>query len=188
MTYNIEQIQVYKSSHSAKNRFLRGLWCICYILFFRYSPRIGFNFWRLFLLRCFGASVHSKSKVYPTVKIWAPWNLTLGARACLSDFVDCYCVGKITIGNNVAISQRAFLCTASHKIDQLNKPLISKDIVILDHVWVCAEAYIGMGTTLAEGSVVGARAVVISDAEAWTVVAGNPAKFIKKRVIVESSE
>ena len=38
-----------------------------------------------------------------------------------------------------------------------------------------------MGVTIGEGAVVGARAAVFKDVEPWTVVGGNPAKFIKKR-------
>jgi len=40
-----------------------------------------------------------------------------------------------------------------------------------------------MGLTIGEGAIVGARASVFKDVPPWTVVGGNPAKFIKKRVI-----
>ncbi|WP_431137886.1 hypothetical protein [Psychroserpens mesophilus] len=52
-------------------------------------------------------------------------------------------------------------------------------------VWICAGAFIGPGVTIGEGAVVGARAVVTSNGEPWTVVAGNPAILIKKRIISE---
>ena len=55
--------------------------------------------------------------------------------------------------------------------------------MIADRAWVAAEAFIGPGVTVGEGAVVGARAAVFKDVEAWTVVGGNPARFIKKRVI-----
>jgi putative colanic acid biosynthesis acetyltransferase WcaF len=42
-----------------------------------------------------------------------------------------------------------------------------------------------MGVTIGEGAVVGARGCVFKDVEPWTVVGGNPAKFIKKRIIKE---
>ena len=46
-----------------------------------------------------------------------------------------------------------------------------------------ADVFIGMGVTIGEGAVVGARASVYKNVAPWTVVGGNPAKFIKKRVL-----
>lgn len=108
----------------------------------------------------------------------------MGARSALAEGVDCYCVDQITIGGNVCVSQRVFLCSASHDISLISRPLIHQPIEIGDHVWICAEAFIGPGVKLAEGAVVAARAVVSKDVGAWGVVGGNPAKFIKKRELV----
>ena len=49
--------------------------------------------------------------------------------------------------------------------------------------WIGTSAFISMGVTIGEGAVVGACAAVFKDVEPWTVVGGNPAKFIKKRVM-----
>jgi len=49
--------------------------------------------------------------------------------------------------------------------------------------WVFAEAFVGAGVAVEEGAVVAARAVVVEDLEPWTVVGGNPARFLKKRVL-----
>jgi len=56
-------------------------------------------------------------------------------------------------------------------------------IVIGSQSWIAARAFIGPGVTIGEGAVVGACAAVFKDVEPWTVVGGNPAKFIKKREI-----
>ena len=53
--------------------------------------------------------------------------------------------------------------------------------MIEDQVWVSAKAFVGMGVTIGQGAVVGATASVYKDVEPWTVVGGNPARFIKKR-------
>lgn len=62
-------------------------------------------------------------------------------------------------------------------------PLIKPKIMIEDNVWVCTQAFIGPGVKVAEGSVIGACAVLTKDSEAYKVYAGNPAKLIKDRVI-----
>ena len=117
--------------------------------------------------------------VYSSTRIYAPWNLEMGEHSCLADEVDCYNVDKVRIGDNTTVSQKSYLCTASQDITKSNIPLITAPIVIEDQAWVGADAFIGMGVTVGQGAVVGARASVYKDIEAWTVVGGNPAKFIK---------
>lgn len=63
--------------------------------------------------------------------------------------------------------------------------LISSRITIHAQSWVCASAFISPGVTIGEGSIVGARAVVTKSTADWTIVAGNPAKVISHRKIVE---
>ena len=58
--------------------------------------------------------------------------------------------------------------------------VISEPIKICDKAWIGFEAVILKGVTIGEGAIVGARAVVTKDVEPWTVVAGNPAKMVKK--------
>ncbi len=55
----------------------------------------------------------------------------------------------------------------------------SKPIKICDKVWIGFDVVILKGVTIGEGAIVGARSVVTKDVEPWTVVAGNPVKFIK---------
>lgn len=105
--------------------------------------------------------------------------------ACLASDVDCYNVAPVTVGNFATVSQGTMLCTASHNIFSQNHELITAPITICDQAWVGAGAFIGMGVTIGEGSVVGARAAVFKSVAPWEVVGGNPAKFIKKRVIMQ---
>lgn len=89
------------------------------------------------------------------------------------------------MGSKVVVSQGAYLCTASHDITNPLNPLITATIRVNSFSWIAADAFVGMGVTVGEGAVVGARAAVFKDVEPWTVVGGNPAKFIKKRIIKE---
>ena len=123
---------------------------------------------------------------YPSVRVWAPWNLKVGGCVAIDDEVNLYSVDKITIGSKVAISREVFICTASHDITKPNRPLITAPITICDGVWIGARAIILPGVTIGEGAVVAAGAVVTKDVEPFTVVGGNPAKFIKKRELVVS--
>lgn len=112
-----------------------------------------------------------------------PWNLELEAHSCIASGVDCYNPAKIIIGKYSTISQRTYLCTASHNISSSKHEQTEKPIIIESKAWVAAEAFVGPGVTIGEGAVVGARAAVFKDVAPWTVVGGNPAKYIKDRVI-----
>lgn len=166
-------------------RFLRLVWFLVWLIAFRPTPRWALHGWRRGLLRAFGAKVGNGSRISPSARIWAPWNLVMGDYSVLAEGVDCYSMDKIVIGSKVAVSQRSYLCTGSHDIDSLRRPLITKPIVIQDHVWICAESFVGPGVSIGEGAVVGARAVVVRDIPAWSVVGGNPARYIKKRIVSE---
>jgi putative colanic acid biosynthesis acetyltransferase WcaF len=148
---------------------------------FRPSPYFLFA-WRNFLLRLFSANIGRGVHVYPSARIFAPWNLTMGPKSCLGWGVDCYCVDKIFIGEESIISQYAFLCTASHDINSKEFTLLSKPIIIGNKAWVCSRSYVGMGVKLMDGAVVAACGVAVKDVQEWTVVGGNPAVFIGKRM------
>jgi len=183
-------MMAYKYSKiTLKNKILRSLWnVVCALLFRPFGTKL-FNAWRLFLLRLFGAKISKEAGVYSSVKIWAPWNLTLGRNAWLGPNVICYNMAMIEVGDDVTVSQYAHLCTSSHDIGEINNnkvnSLIIAPIKIESKAWIAADAFIGMGVTIGEGAVVGARAAVFKDVEPWTVVGGNPAKVIKKREIKE---
>ncbi len=168
------------SVHSRWNKLGRAIWGVVWLFLFRPTPRF-LHGWRRFLLRCFGAKLGRGVFPFPSVKVWAPWNLQVGDHCALSDGVNCYCVDRIVIGSHVTISQDCFLCTASHDYEDPHFALITAPIRIDDAAWVAADAFVAPGVTLGEGSVVGARASVFRDVAPWTVVAGNPAKVIKQR-------
>lgn len=172
----------YRNHLSWRNKLGRASWNVVYYLLFLTAPSVLLNGWRIFLLRCFGAKLKGKVTVHRTAKIWAPWNLEMDTTG-LSKNVTCYNVDKVRIGCCAVVSEGAYLCTASHDITNPGHPLITAPVIIEDQAWVAVEAFIGMGATIGQGAVVGARACVFKNVEPWTVVGGNPAKFIKKRII-----
>lgn len=176
---------LYKNRLGRKHQIIRLVWNLVWMLFARPLPRSVGTFWKLFLLRLFGAKVAKSAVVYSSAKVYYPANLIMEEYTCLASNVDCYNVDVIKIGKGATVSQGAYLCTASHNIYSKEHELVTAPIIIENQAWIAADAFVGMGVTIGEGAVVGARAAVFKDVEPWMVVGGNPAKPIKKRIIKE---
>lgn len=171
----------YENTLPARNRLVRACWSLAYLLLFRPTPRWALNGWRASLLRIFGARIGRGSRIHPSVRIWAPWNLEIGDYVAVAEGVELYSVAKIKIGSKCAVSQRSFICTASHDITSLKRPLTHAPIEVGDHVWIAAESMVHPGVTVSDGVIVAARSVLRDSPEAWTVWAGNPARCVGAR-------
>lgn len=185
MSETVINLSHYHNALSRKNQIVRLIWTVVWGLFARPLPRSVGSGWKRWLLRLFGAKIASTAIVYSSTKVYYPANLVMDDYSCLASDVDCYNVALIHIGANTTVSQGAYLCTASHDITDPLNHLITAPIIIEDQAWVGAKAFIGMGVTIGQGAVVGATASVYKNVEPWTVVGGNPAKFLKKRIIKE---
>jgi putative colanic acid biosynthesis acetyltransferase WcaF len=137
--------------------------------------------WRCWWLRRFGASIGERSTTRPSTRVWHPWLLSMGRWSTLGDGVICYNLGPIRIGDHTLISQHVHLCAGTHDHTQPTLPLVRAGITIGSGVWVAADAFIGPGVTIGDNAVIGARAVVTRDVEPGMIVAGNPARPIKRR-------
>lgn len=167
-----------------KPHFVKRIaWTIVNLTIFRLLPGTPLRYVRNILLRMFGAKIPLGSLVYSSCRIWGPWNLVVGKNSCIGPHTQIYNRAMIQIGDNAVVSQGAYLCTASHDITDPKHSVVMKPIIIKDRAWVAADAFIGMGVTIGEGAVVGARAAVFKDVEPWIVAGGNPAKVIKQRII-----
>lgn len=173
------------SPHSFTNKLGRLIWGIAWTLLFRPSPK-PFHAWRRLLLRIFAAKVGTGAKVFPSCRIWAPWNLQIGDFACLSENVDCYCVDKIRIGAHATVSQYSFLCTATHDESDPHMRLLTAPISIGDQAWVCADVFVGPGVSIGQGTVVGARSSVFKNLPSWKICVGSPAKLVRERALRQS--
>ena len=168
-------------SFSLGNRLARAAWGVVWVLLFRPSPR-PLHAWRRWLLRAFGAQLGQDVHVHADVRIWAPWQLKIGNRVGIGNGVNLYNMVPMEIGDECVISQGAHLCGGSHDIDSPNFQLVARPITLAPNVWICADAFVGLGVRIARGCVVGARAVVVKNIdEPWTVWAGNPAQLKKYR-------
>ena len=167
-------------SFSLENRLIRVLWTGVWLFGAAWTPR-QFAPWRRFLLRSFGARMEPGSDVRGSARVWLPANLHMRERAVIGPGVNCYCMGVIEVGADALVSQRAHLCAGSHDFDSPQFQLVARAIHIGANAWIAAEAFVGPGTRMGEGAVLGARGVAFGELEPWTVYSGNPAKPIRKR-------
>ena len=172
--------------HTRANKVGRMLWSVVWRLFFRSTPPFAGK-WRRFLLRTFNAQL-GRAWLHSNVEVWAPWRLEIGDDVYIDRQCQLYNASGIRIGNRVTISRGVFLCSSSHDYTITTFPLIGGRITVGDDCWIAADAFVGPGVTIGEGSVVGARSVVIRDVPPWTVVAGNPARIIRKRELRKADE
>ena len=172
-----------KGEMSFANKVLRFIWQITWCLCTGLLPRSFGAGWKRTLLRLFGAKIASTAKIYTGVKIYYPKNLVMEEHSTIAEDVIIYNVAPVHIGANSIISQGAYLCTSSHDISDAMNSLVYASIHIEDQCWIATDAFVGMGVTIGQGAVVGARAAVFKDVEPWKVVGGNPARVIKDRVV-----
>lgn len=169
-------------SFSLGNKAFRVGFAVGWLLLARWTPP-PLHAWRALVLRCFGARLAPGARIHASVRIWYPPNLIVGAGALLGPGVILYSQGRITIGARVVVSQGAHLCASSYDISDPHFQLIVRPIVLEDHCWVAADAFVGPGVRVGEGAVLAARGALFEDAQAWGVYRGNPALFVKRRVM-----
>jgi acetyltransferase-like isoleucine patch superfamily enzyme len=118
--------------------------------------------------------------------------LQFGDNVELNDYVHIAAVERVLIGNNVLIASKVFITDHGHGSysgenqsdpevppTRLQRPLISKPVVIEDNVWLGEYVTILPGVTIGRGTVVGAMSVVTKDIPAGSIAVGSPARVIK---------
>ena len=167
-------------SFSLLNRIERAVWAVAWGLLAAWTPP-PLHGWRRLVLGLFGAKIARTARIHGSVRIWLPRHLVVGENALVGPRVTLYSMAMITLGADSVVSQGAHLCTGTHDPDDLHFQLLAKPISIGPRAWVAAEAFVGPGVTIAEGAILGARAVAFKDVPAWSIQAGNPARHVRMR-------
>ena len=155
-------------------------WWLVDALLVRPTPQILFA-WRRFVLRRFGAQIGKNVLIRPGVRVTYPWKLTIGDNCWIGDNATIYTIDEISLGDNVVISQDAYLCAGTHDARDVSFPIVANPIVIESESWVATRAFIGPGVRIGRGAVVGACSVVQSDVPPAAIFAGFPARAIRTR-------
>jgi putative colanic acid biosynthesis acetyltransferase WcaF len=163
-------------------RFRESLWLLVNLFLFRLCP-VSLSPLKRLVLRAFGAKIGRGVVIKPQVKITFPWKLEIGDFVWLGE--ECWLLNleRITIGNNVCISQRAFLCTGNHNYRRPSFDLIVKPIVVEDGAWLGAGSWVGPGVKIGSHAILSACSMISSDMEPWGIYQGNPAVFVKRRTM-----
>lgn len=90
------------------------------------------------------------------------------------------CFHHIEIGIGCAISDNVTISDSDSHIIDGNREAMNAPVIIEDYVWIGKNVTVLKGVTIGSGAVVGAGAVVTKDVPEHTIVAGNPAKPIRK--------
>ena len=162
------------------NKLERVVFRLAWLVLARWTPPPFFG-WRALVLRAFGAEIGPKARIHASVRVWLPRNLSVGEGALVGPHAELYNQGRIVIGARCVVSQRAWLCASTHRVNDRAFALELRPIALGDGCWVAAGAFVGPGVTMASESVLGARAALFEDTEAQGVYRGNPAVRIGTR-------
>lgn len=162
------------------DRIARACWGLAHLLLVRFSPR-PLHAWRAWVLRAFGAKLGSHCHVYPAARIWAPWNLVCEDAVGIADGAVIYNPAPIRLASHCIVSQDAFLCGATHDLDDPAFPMVAKSIAIGRYAWICARAVVCPGVVVGDGAVLGIASVATRQLDPWTVYAGSPARALRRR-------
>lgn len=92
--------------------------------------------------------------------------------------------GGLKMGNNILMGPGCFIWTINHDYNVENiyrePKFIAKPVIIEDNVWIAANVKITPGVRVGTGSVIAMGSVVTKDIPPYCIVAGNPAKVVKK--------
>jgi len=148
---------------------------------FRLTPHTAHALRRK-ILGFFGAAVHNKAKIRRSARITCPWNLTIDQLAIIGDHALLDSARPITLGARSVVSQLTVLTTQMRDPNTASHPTIHAPIVVEDDAWVAADTLVLPGSTISQGTVVGARSFIDqSTTEPWHICVGHPAKAIKPR-------
>jgi putative colanic acid biosynthesis acetyltransferase WcaF len=165
--------------------FKEACWLAVSLLLFRLCP-FSLSPLKRTVLRAFGARIGKGVVIKPQVKITFPWKLTVGDFVWLGE--ECWLLNleRIELANNVCVSQRAFLCTGSHNFKRPTFDLITRPILVEAGAWLGAGCWVGPGVTVGTHAVLTAGAIASKDLKAWGVYQGNPAMWVRQRVLAEA--
>lgn len=139
-----------------------------------------------YMERIIGKQLPESTTVLPPLYIDYGKPVSIGKRCFIQQCCTFFGRGGITIGDDVFIGPKVNLITINHDVNPENRSATyGRPIVIEDKVWIGINATVLPGVRIGYGSIIGAGSVVTKDVPPMTIVAGNPARIIRK---IETNE
>ncbi|MCG8700602.1 MAG: acyltransferase, partial [Bacteroidales bacterium] len=110
-------------------------------------------------------------------------HLTIGEKTRIG--IGSVLIGPVQVGNNIRLAQNVVISGLNHNYQDVSSPICeqgveTKPVFIGDNSWIGANAVILPGVFVGKHTVVAAGSVVTKNVPSYCVVAGNPARVIKK--------
>jgi putative colanic acid biosynthesis acetyltransferase WcaF len=166
--------------------FVRLLWYVCNATLFATwllpmsGPKRG-------LLRLFGARIGAGVVIKPRVNIKYPWHLSVGQHCWIGESSWIDNLVDVVIGDNVCISQGAYLLTGNHDYKDPRFGFMGVPITLDEGSWVGAFAIVCPGAHLARNSIVTVGSVLRGETAPDGIYSGNPATRVREREIAGTS-
>ena len=142
-------------------------------------------FFKIGLLKCFGAKIGNGVVIKPKVNIKYPWLLEIGDDCWIGEGVWIDNLAKVWLHNNVCLSQGSMLLTGNHDYSLKTFDLKIGEILLENGVWIGARSIVCPAITCKDHSVLAVGSVASKNLDSYGIYKGNPASFIRKREIAE---
>ncbi len=147
--------------------------------FIKFIP--GYGIRKLYFIKVLKNKMSNKSVIHRQIDLWGVGGISIDDNTTINKYVSLDGRGKLIVGKNVSISAYVKILTSAHCPDSPEFEYYENSVIIEDYVWIGTNALILPGIKIKEGAIVAAGSVVTKDVEAYTIVGGNPAKFIRSR-------
>lgn len=129
-----------------------------------------------------GKPVGERFMVIPPFSTDCGLNISIGRNVFINQGCHFSDLGGITIGDDVMIGPKVNIISAGHPVAPAERRngIVAKPITIGNNVWIGAAAAILPGVTIGDNAVVAAGAVVSRNVASNTLVAGVPARVLKR--------